>query len=62
MVLFYEGNDLDNNLLHLAEVADQPEAIAFLSSCRCTNEENYLANKFTRAVLKTNNIDHCARL
>jgi predicted molibdopterin-dependent oxidoreductase YjgC len=29
---------------------------------RVTNEENYIANKFTRAVLKTNNIDHCARL
>jgi predicted molibdopterin-dependent oxidoreductase YjgC len=27
-----------------------------------SNEENYLANKFARAVLKTNNIDHCARL
>jgi predicted molibdopterin-dependent oxidoreductase YjgC len=39
-----------------------PDSIGVLTSARVTNEENYLANKFTRAVLKTNNIDHCARL
>ncbi len=39
-----------------------PEAIGVLGSAKCTNEENYLLMKFTRAVLKTNNIDHCARL
>ena len=33
-----------------------------MASAKCTNEENYLAQKFTRAVLATNNIDHCARL
>jgi len=38
------------------------DALALFSSARCTNEENYLANKFCRAVLGTNNIDHCARL
>lgn len=38
------------------------DAIGVLSSAKCTNEENYLLQKFTRAVLKTNNIDHCARL
>jgi predicted molibdopterin-dependent oxidoreductase YjgC len=37
-------------------------SLAVLTSARCTNEENYLVNKFTRAVLGTNNIDHCARL
>ena len=35
---------------------------ATLSSAKCTNEENYLIQKFTRAVMGTNNIDHCARL
>ena len=29
---------------------------------RCSNEENYLLDKFARAVIGTNNIDHCARL
>ncbi len=37
-------------------------AIGLLSSARCTNEENYLMVKLARAVLRTNNIDHCARL
>jgi formate dehydrogenase alpha subunit len=35
---------------------------AFIASAKCTNEENYLAQKFTRVVMETNNIDHCARL
>src|SRR4030043_140544 len=35
---------------------------AFLASAKCTNEENYVAQKFTRVVMQTNNIDHCARL
>jgi predicted molibdopterin-dependent oxidoreductase YjgC len=38
------------------------DSIGVLTSARITNEENYIANKFTRAVLKTNSIDHCARL
>jgi predicted molibdopterin-dependent oxidoreductase YjgC len=38
------------------------DQIGVLTSARITNEENYIAHKFTRAVLKTNNIDHCARL
>lgn len=39
-----------------------PDAIGLLSSARCTNEENYLLQKFARGVIGTNNIDHCARL
>ena len=26
------------------------------------NEDNYLIQKFTRAVMETNTVDHCARL
>jgi formate dehydrogenase major subunit len=37
-------------------------AIAGLTSARCTNEENYLFQKLLRAVIGTNNVDHCARL
>jgi formate dehydrogenase alpha subunit len=37
------------------------DAIAALSSARCTNEENYLMQKFMRAAIGTNNVDHCAR-
>lgn len=39
-----------------------PDSIAGLSSAKCTNEENYLFQKFMRAVIGTNNVDHCARL
>lgn len=39
-----------------------PDAVGGLSSARCTNEENYLFQKFMRSVLGTNNVDHCARL
>lgn len=35
---------------------------AALASARCSNEENYLLQKFTRQVMGTNSIDHCARL
>ena len=38
------------------------DSIASLSSAKCTNEENYLMQKFMRAVVGTNNVDHCARL
>jgi predicted molibdopterin-dependent oxidoreductase YjgC len=44
------------------KAASGPDSIGVLTSARITNEENYIAQKFTRAVLKTNNIDHCARL
>jgi formate dehydrogenase alpha subunit len=39
-----------------------PHAIGVLSSAKCTNEENYLMQKFARQVVGTNNVDHCARL
>ncbi len=39
-----------------------PDSIALLTSAKCTNEENYLLQKFGRAVIGTNNVDHCARL
>jgi predicted molibdopterin-dependent oxidoreductase YjgC len=38
------------------------DSIGFLASAKCTNEENYLIQKLARAVIKTNNVDHCARL
>ncbi len=39
-----------------------PGAFAMLASAKCTNEENYLFSKFTRQLMMTNTIDHCARL
>lgn len=37
------------------------DAIGGFSSAKCTNEENYLFQKFMRVAIGTNNIDHCAR-
>jgi predicted molibdopterin-dependent oxidoreductase YjgC len=37
-------------------------ALAFLSSAKVTNEENFLFMKMARAAFGTNNVDHCARL
>lgn len=39
-----------------------PDSISAFSSARCTNEDNFLTQKFMRAVIGTNNVDHCARL
>jgi len=39
-----------------------PDSMAGISSSRCTNEENYLMQKFFRTVINTNNIDGCARV
>ncbi len=38
-----------------------PDALAFIASSKCTNEESYLMQKLARAVVGTNNIDNCAR-
>lgn len=47
----------------LKEYRDEdPDLLAFLASARCTNEENYILQKFARAVIGTQNVDHCARL
>jgi predicted molibdopterin-dependent oxidoreductase YjgC len=49
---------------NLGRIKDEygADSIGVLTSARITNEDNYIVQKFTRAVLKTNNIDHCARL
>ena len=39
-----------------------PDSIGGISSSRATNEENYLMQKFIRTVIRTNNIDGCARV
>ena len=39
-----------------------PDTIGVLASAKCTNEENYLMQKFARQVIGTHNVDHCARL
>jgi formate dehydrogenase alpha subunit len=55
---------LDHTAERLAAIVRERggDAIATYASAKATNEDNYLFQKFVRAVLGTNNIDHCARL
>jgi len=48
--------------LNRIKAVNGPDAIAGISSARTPNEENYLMQKFIRAVVGTNNIDCCARV
>ena len=57
-----EALDLVAKRLSLIKKESGPDSIGILCSARITNEENYLAQKFTRTVIGTNNVDHCARL
>ncbi len=57
-----EALDFISNKLTEIKEKNGPDAIAGLSSARCTNEDNYIMQKFMRAVIGTNNVDHCARL
>jgi len=54
--------DIVVSKLSATRAAYGPDAIGFLASAKCTNEENYLMQKLARAVIGTNNVDHCARL
>lgn len=54
-------NKIAHSLSHTSEFSG-PDSIGIMSSAKCTNEENYLMMKFARAVIGTNNVDHCARL
>lgn len=57
-----EAYDFIADKLTMIKNTDGPDYIAGISSARCTNEENYLMQKFIRVVIGTNNIDSCARV
>ncbi|HEU4963601.1 MAG TPA: formate dehydrogenase subunit alpha [Bacilli bacterium] len=38
-----------------------PDAIGYIASSKCSNEENYLFQKLARAIMGTNNVDNCSR-
>lgn len=57
-----EALDLVTSRLKKIKEEHGSDSIAVFASARITNEENYLVQKFARAVLGTNNVDHCARL
>ncbi len=55
---------LDFTVSRLKEIkqANGADSVGFFASAKVTNEENYLMQKFARAAIGTNSIDHCARL
>ncbi len=57
-----ETYDFIASKLNAIKAEHGADSIAGISSARCTNEENYLMQKFIRAVIGTNNIDGCARI
>lgn len=56
-----EALDLVAKKLTVIREKHGPDSLGVWGSARCTNELNYLAQKLARAVLGTNNVDHCAR-
>jgi len=61
-VTWEEAYDFIADNLNRIKTTNGPDAIAGISSARTPNEENYLMQKFIRAVIGTNNIDCCARV
>jgi len=57
-----EALDLVVSKFKETQAANGNDSVTFFSSAKTTNEENYLMMKLARAVFKTNNVDHCARL
>jgi predicted molibdopterin-dependent oxidoreductase YjgC len=57
-----EALDLVASRLGAIKQEHGANAIAGLASAKCTNEDNYIFQKFMRAAVGTNNVDHCARL
>lgn len=61
-VSWQEAYEFIASRLQAIKAGSGADAIAGISSARCTNEENYLMQKMMRAVIGTNNIDCCARV
>ena len=59
----FEEVEWEQALEYVAERFSEYKSNEFaaISSARCLNEDNYVVQKFTRAVMGTNNVDNCAR-
>ena len=56
-----EALDLVETRFKSIKAEHGPDALAFIASSKCSNEESYLMQKLARAVIGTNNVDNCAR-
>jgi formate dehydrogenase major subunit len=61
-VSWEEALDFCSKKLKTISAQYGPDSIGIIGSARATNEENYLIQKFARAVIGTNNIENCARV
>jgi formate dehydrogenase major subunit len=54
---------LDLIAAKLGEIKEKsgPHSIGYIASSKCSNEENYIFQKFARAIMQTNNVDNCSR-
>jgi formate dehydrogenase major subunit len=57
-----EALDFAASRLKAIREAHGSSALGGFGSAKCSNEDNYIFQKFVRAALGTNNVDHCARL
>ena len=57
-----EALDFTASKLKAIRKSKGPDAVGFFASAKVTNEENYIMQKFARAGMGTNSVDHCARL
>ncbi|MFC1962979.1 molybdopterin-dependent oxidoreductase, partial [Chloroflexota bacterium] len=60
----FDDAEWEEALDHVAEnlAKYKGDQFALIASAKCTNEDNYVFQKFARVVMGTNNVDHCARL
>ena len=56
-----EALDIIEHTFKKIKAEHGPDALAFIASSKCTNEESFLMQKLSRAVIGTNNVDNCAR-
>jgi formate dehydrogenase major subunit len=56
-----EALELVAQRLNEIKARDGADALGFISSSKCTNEESYLMQKLARGVIGTNNVDNCSR-
>ncbi|KIL37610.1 oxidoreductase [Cohnella kolymensis] len=56
-----EALDLIQSKLGNVKETHGPHSIGYISSSKCSNEENYIFQKFARAVMGSNNVDNCSR-
>ena len=56
-----EALDRAAQLIHAAIQRHQPSTFGVFSCSKATNEVNYIAQKFIRAAVGSNNIDSCNR-